>query len=38
MIRPGYRLNDGNEMLLPIFLGPGQSVASGLTGFQTMAA
>jgi hypothetical protein len=38
MIRPGYRLNDGNGMLLPIFPVPGQGVSSGLTGFQTMAA
>jgi len=36
MIRPGYRLNDADDMLLPIFPTPDQPV--GLTGFQTMAS
>jgi hypothetical protein len=35
MIRPGYRLNAADDMLLPIFPAPGFPV--GLTGFQTMA-
>jgi hypothetical protein len=35
MIRPGYRLNDDDAMLLPIFPTPANPV--GLTGFQTMA-
>jgi hypothetical protein len=34
MIRPGYRLTDADDMLLPIFPTPDQPV--GLTGFQTM--
>ena len=34
MIRPGYRLNDDDAMLLPIF--PTPSHPTGLTGFQTM--
>jgi hypothetical protein len=36
MIRPGYRLNDDVNMLLPIF--PDAGLANGLTGFQGMAA
>ena len=36
MIRPGYRLNDAADMLLPIF--PDGDFKIGLTGFQTMAA
>jgi hypothetical protein len=35
MIRPGYRLNDADKNLLPIF--PTQDQPIGLTGFQTMA-
>jgi hypothetical protein len=35
MIRPGYRLNDAEDMLLPIF--PDQNLQNGLTGFQGMA-
>jgi hypothetical protein len=38
MIRPGYRLNDADDMLLPIFPVPDQGLQNGLTGFQTMAA
>jgi hypothetical protein len=34
MIRPGYRLNDTDASLLPIFPPPGSD--AGLTGFQTM--
>ena len=34
MIRPGYRLNDDDTMLLPIF--PTATQPVGLTGFQTM--
>lgn len=37
MVRPGYRLNGGNNMLLPIFPVPDQGFPTGLTGFQTMA-
>lgn len=37
MVRPGYRLNDAAEMLLPIFPDPATPGAVGLTGFQTMA-
>jgi hypothetical protein len=35
MIRPGYRLNDAADMLLPIF--PDGDLKKGLTGFQDMA-
>lgn len=35
MIRPGYRLNDADDMLLSIFPTPG--FPNALTGFQTMA-
>jgi hypothetical protein len=35
MIRPGYRLNDAADMLLPIF--PAGNLTKGLTGFQDMA-
>ena len=35
MIRPGYRLNDDDTTLLPIF--PPAGGGNGLTGFQTMA-
>jgi hypothetical protein len=35
MIRPGYRLNDAADMLLPIF--PDGNLVKGLTGFQDMA-
>jgi hypothetical protein len=38
MIRPGYRLNAADDMLLPIFPKPDQGFPVGLTGFQTMAA
>jgi hypothetical protein len=37
MIRPGYRLNDAADMLLPIFPVPKQDLPNGLAGFQTMA-
>jgi hypothetical protein len=37
MIRPGYRLNDDDGTLLPIFPVPSQGLANGLTGFQAMA-
>ena len=37
MIRPGYRLNSADDMLLPIFPVPDQGFPVGLTGFQTMA-
>ena len=36
MIRPGYRLNSADGMLLPIF--PDTNLNVGLTGFQSMAA
>ena len=36
MVRPGYRLNNAADMLLPIF--PTTDSPIGLTGFQTMAA
>jgi Animal haem peroxidase len=36
MIRPGYRLNDDDATLLPIFPVPAQGLAEGLTGFQEM--
>ncbi len=35
MVRPEYRLNDADNMLLPIF--PTAGFPVGLTGFQTMA-
>ena len=37
MIRPGYRLNDDDGTLLPIFPVPSQGLPDGLTGFQAMA-
>lgn len=37
MIRPGYRLNDDDATLLPIFPVPSEGLPSGLTGFQAMA-
>jgi hypothetical protein len=37
MIRPGYRLNDDDTTLLPIFPVPSQDLPEGLTGFQAMA-
>jgi hypothetical protein len=37
MIRPGYRLNDDDNTLLPIFPVPAQGLPDGLTGFQEMA-
>ena len=36
MIRPGYRLNDVDATLLPIFPVPAQGFPNGLTGFQAM--
>jgi len=36
MVRPGYRLNDADDMLLPIF--PIAGAPTGLTGFETMKA
>ncbi|HUK89464.1 MAG TPA: peroxidase family protein, partial [Blastocatellia bacterium] len=36
MIRPGYRLNDNEKTLLPIFPVPSQNLNDGLTGFQAM--
>lgn len=36
MIRPGYRLNDDDRTLLPIFPVPSQGLNSGLTGFQAL--
>ena len=36
MIRPGYRLNDNDLTLLPIFPVPDQGLPNGLTGFQAM--
>jgi hypothetical protein len=36
MVRPGYRLNDTEEMLLPIFPAPGAGPAAGLTGFSRL--
>lgn len=38
MIRPGYRLNDDDSTLLPIFPVPSQTLPDGLTGFQKMAS
>jgi hypothetical protein len=37
MVRPGYRLNDDDSTLLPIFPVPSQGLTDGLTGFQAMA-
>jgi Animal haem peroxidase len=37
IIRPGYRLNDDDSTLLPIFPVPSQDLLNGLTGFQAMA-
>ena len=36
MIRPGYRLNDHDETLLPIFPVPKEGLNDGLTGFRAM--
>ena len=36
MIRPGYRLNDNDATLLPIFPVPAQGLQEGLTGFRAM--
>ena len=36
MIRPGYRLNDNDFTLLPIFPVPTQGLNEGLTGFRAM--
>jgi hypothetical protein len=36
MIRPGYRLNDNDSNLLPIFPVPAQNLPNGLTGFRAM--
>lgn len=36
MIRPGYRLNDNNSTLLPIFPVPQEGLNDGLTGFRAM--
>jgi hypothetical protein len=36
MIRPGYRLNDNDVTLLPIFPVPTQGLTEGLTGFRAM--
>jgi hypothetical protein len=36
MIRPGYRLNDNDNTLLPIFPVPDQGLKDGLTGFEAM--
>lgn len=38
MVRPGYRLNDGDATLLPIFPVPKENLPEGLTGFRAMAA
>ena len=37
IIRPGYRLNDDDGTLLPIFPVPSMGLPDGLTGFQAMA-
>lgn len=37
IIRPGYRLNDDDGTLLPIFPVPLMGLPDGLTGFQAMA-
>jgi Animal haem peroxidase len=34
MVRPGYRLNDNDQTLLPIFPTPAHSLPNGLTGFR----
>lgn len=36
MVRPGYRLNDNDQTLLPIFPVPDQGLKDGLTGFEAM--
>jgi hypothetical protein len=36
MVRPGYRLNDRDETLLPIFPVPSEGLPEGLTGFRAM--
>jgi hypothetical protein len=36
MVRPGYRLNDNDKTLLPIFPAPAHNLRVGLTGFQPM--
>jgi len=36
MIRPGYRMNDDDTTLLPIFPVPSQGLNEGLTGFRAM--
>jgi hypothetical protein len=36
MVRPGYRLNDNDATLLPIFPVPAQGLNEGLTGFRAM--
>jgi hypothetical protein len=36
MVRPGYRLNDDDQTLLPIFPVPKQNLPEGLTGFRAM--
>jgi Animal haem peroxidase len=36
MIRPGYRLNNDDKTLLPIFPVPSKNLPDGLTGFQAM--
>jgi heme peroxidase len=36
MIRPGYRLNDDDKTLLPIFPVPSHHLPEGLTGFRAM--
>jgi hypothetical protein len=38
MVRPGYRLNDDDNTLLPIFPVPKQGLPEGLTGFRVMIA
>jgi hypothetical protein len=36
MVRPGYRLNDNDATLLPIFPVPKQNLNEGLTGFRAL--
>jgi hypothetical protein len=36
MIRPGYRLNDNDFTLLPIFPAPDKGLPEGLTGFRAL--
>ena len=36
MVRPGYRLNDADSVLLPIFPVKSHGLPDGLTGFQNM--